>query len=137
MPDSGAAFSPIGFWRAWRERRGRRVVLGVGYAVAALLTFGSVYLSTRAPGPGPTGLASRTILAVVLANLVLILALAASVGWRVVHILRARSQDVHHPPADRGSQGQDQHQIGQHHRQDGPAGWPDRTWSGRAGGEID
>ena len=94
MPDSGVAFSPIGFWRAWRERRGRRFVLGVGYAVAALLTFGSVYLSTRAPGPGPTGLASRTILAVVLANLVLILALAASVGWRVVHILRARSQDA-------------------------------------------
>jgi two-component system nitrogen regulation sensor histidine kinase NtrY len=81
-------------WRVWRERLGQRFVLVLGYVVAAILTFASVYLSTRAPGPGPTGPTSRTILAVVLANLVLILALAASVGWRVVHILRARSQDA-------------------------------------------
>jgi two-component system nitrogen regulation sensor histidine kinase NtrY len=94
MGDSGSMTSPIGVWRGWRQRLGARPVLGVGYAVAALLTFAAVYVSTRAPGPGPTGPTSRTILAVVLANLVLILALAASVGWRVVHILRARSRDA-------------------------------------------
>ena len=86
--------SPLRMWRVWRERLGLRFVLVCGYAVAALLTFASVYLSTRAPGPGPTGPTSRTILAIVLANLVLILALAASVGWRVVHILRARAHDA-------------------------------------------
>ena len=86
--------SLIRSWRLLREQQGRRFLLYFGYAVAAVLTFASVYLSTRAPGPGPSGLTSRTILSVVLANLALILALAASVGWRVIQILRARSADA-------------------------------------------
>jgi two-component system nitrogen regulation sensor histidine kinase NtrY len=82
------------WWRGWRERLGSRFVLGLGYAVASALTFASVYLSTRAPGASPLGPDSRLILAVALGNLVLILALATSVGWRVVQILRARAQDA-------------------------------------------
>jgi two-component system nitrogen regulation sensor histidine kinase NtrY len=85
---------PLRIWRDLREGLGPRFMLGLGYAVAAVLTFASVYLSTRAPGAGPIGPASRTVLAVELANLALILVLAASVGWQVVQILRSRAHDA-------------------------------------------
>ncbi len=81
-------------WRKWREQLGSRFVLGVGYVVAFLLTATVVYLSSRAPDAGPVGPASRTILAVVLANLVLIVALVASAGWSVVRLIRDQTRDA-------------------------------------------
>ena len=83
-----------GRWQDVRLRLRPRVVLALGYIVAVLLTIGSVYLSTRAPGAGRLGPASHIILAVVLGNLVLILALAASVGWRILKMLRERGRDA-------------------------------------------
>jgi two-component system nitrogen regulation sensor histidine kinase NtrY len=87
-------FLPGRLWRTWRERLQPRFVLGLGYTVATLLTTAAVYLSTRAPGAGHFGPASRIILAVVLGNLVLIFALAASVGWRVAQMLREQGRDA-------------------------------------------
>ena len=81
-------------WRKWREQLGSRFVLGVGYVVAFLLTATVVYLSSRAPDAGPVGPASRTILAVVLANLVLIVALVASAAWSVVRLIRDQTRDA-------------------------------------------
>ena len=93
--DAPASVHPLGVWRAWREQFGPRFVLGLtGYVVAFLLTLTAIYLSIRAPGSGPIGPATRTILAVVLANLVLILALAAAVGWSVVRLIAARAHDA-------------------------------------------
>ena len=90
-PDAPASVHPLGVWRAWREQFGPRFVLGlVGYVVAFLLTLTTIYLSIRAPGSGPIGPATKTILAVVLANLVLILALAAAVCWSVLRLMGAR-----------------------------------------------
>jgi two-component system, NtrC family, nitrogen regulation sensor histidine kinase NtrY len=92
----GGASAPIGIrsgrlWRAWRQPR---FVLGVGYTVATLLTTASVYLATRSPGAGHFGPASHVILAVVLGNLVLILALAAAVGWQVARMLREQGRNA-------------------------------------------
>ena len=78
----------------WRGRVQPRFILGIGYGVAVLLTIAAVYFSTRAPGAGKAGPASRIILAAVLGNLVLILALAAAVGWRVVKMLRESGRDA-------------------------------------------
>ena len=72
-----SAAESIGWLRRLRERLDPRFVLGLGYAVAVLLTLAAVYLTARAPGAGRIGAAGRTMLAVVLCNLVLILALAA------------------------------------------------------------
>ena len=79
---------------AWRWRLQPRFVLGFGYAVAVLLTIAAVYFSTRAPGAGRAGPASRIVLAAVLGNLVLILCLAAAVGWRFLNMLRERGRDA-------------------------------------------
>ena len=83
-----------GRWDAWRRRRRPGVILGFGYAVAVLLTIAAVYFSTRAPGAGRAGPASRIVLTAVLCNLVLILALAAAVGWRFLNMLRERGRDA-------------------------------------------
>jgi two-component system nitrogen regulation sensor histidine kinase NtrY len=79
---------------AWRQRLRPGVILGFGYVVAVLLTIAAVYFSTRAPGAGRAGPASRIVLTAVLCNLVLILALAAAVGWRVLKMLRERGRDA-------------------------------------------
>ncbi|HEX4097350.1 MAG TPA: HAMP domain-containing protein, partial [Caulobacteraceae bacterium] len=83
-----------GRWQALRLYVRPRMVLALGYVVAVLLTAGAVYFSTRAPGAGKAGPASRIVLAAVLGNLVLILALAASVGWRVLRMLREGGRDA-------------------------------------------
>ncbi len=79
---------------AWRGRLRPGVILGFGYAIAVLLTIAAVYFSTRAPGAGRAGPASRIVLTAVLCNLVLILGLAAAVGWRFLKMLRERGQDA-------------------------------------------
>ena len=79
---------------AWRRAVRPRFILGLGYVVAVLLTIAAVYFSTRAPGAGKAGPASRIILAGVLGNLVLILILAAAVGWRVLKMLHEGGRDA-------------------------------------------
>ncbi|MEI9963729.1 MAG: PAS domain-containing sensor histidine kinase, partial [Caulobacteraceae bacterium] len=81
-------------WRTWRGRLDSKFLLGFGYALAALLTAISIYFSSRAPESGPIGPASRTIIIVAAANLVLILALAAQVGWSVVSLIADQSRDA-------------------------------------------
>ncbi len=91
---TGSSVPPVRFWRSWRERLRPRVVLGLGYVVAVVLTTASVYLATRSPGAGHFGPASRIILMVVLGNLALILTLAGMVGWRVIRLLREQGRDA-------------------------------------------
>ncbi len=83
-----------GRWREFRRRLRPRAVLALGYIIAVLVTVASVYFSTRAPGAGKAGPASRIVLALVLGNLALILALGAAVGWRVLRMLRERGRDA-------------------------------------------
>ena len=78
-------------WRVWLESR---YLLGVGYVLAAVLTAGAVFLASSAPGTGPLGPASRTVLIILSANLVLILALAGLVGWRVFKLFAAKARDA-------------------------------------------
>jgi two-component system nitrogen regulation sensor histidine kinase NtrY len=68
--------------------------LGGGYALAALLTAVAILLAASPPETGPLAPASKNILAILIFNLVLILGLAAQVGWRLVDLLRARGSDA-------------------------------------------
>ena len=71
-----------------------RVVLGVGYGVAAALTGLAILLAASPPEKGPLGPASQLILTVLGLNLVLILGLIAAVSLRLLDLLRARSTDA-------------------------------------------
>ena len=69
-------------------------VMGAGYVLAALLTVIAVLMASSPPATGALGPASRIILTLLGVNLVLILALAAAVGWRLLKLLAARSSDA-------------------------------------------
>jgi two-component system nitrogen regulation sensor histidine kinase NtrY len=71
-----------------------RVVLGVGYGVAAALTILAILLAASPPEEGPVGPLSRLILTVLGFNLLIILALIAAVALRLSELLRARSHDA-------------------------------------------
>ncbi|HEX6858981.1 MAG TPA: PAS domain-containing sensor histidine kinase [Caulobacteraceae bacterium] len=71
-----------------------RYLLGAGYALATLLTVIGVVLASSPPATGPIGPASQTMLVILGLNLILILALAGLVGWRVVRLFTARSSDA-------------------------------------------
>ncbi|WP_293906123.1 PAS domain-containing sensor histidine kinase [Phenylobacterium sp.] len=71
-----------------------RVVLGVGYGVAAGLTGLAILLAASPPAEGPLGPISRIILTVLGLNLILILALMTAVGLRIVALMNARSHDA-------------------------------------------
>ena len=71
-----------------------RVVLGVGYGVAAGLTGLAILLAASPPTKGPLGPASQLILTVLGFNLVLILGLIAVVSLRLLDLLKARSHDA-------------------------------------------
>ncbi len=71
-----------------------RYTLGGGYAIAAVLTAVAILLAASPPEDGPLRPASTTILTVLSLNLVLILALAALVGYRLLALLDARSVDA-------------------------------------------
>ncbi len=90
------SLSPARDWRAmgWRERLTSRYALGVGYALAALLTGVAVWMASRAPVNGPVGPPSRTILILLGVNLVLILALAANAGWSVFRLILDQRRDA-------------------------------------------
>ena len=76
----------------WGDPNRSRYLLGGGYTLAFILTATGVGLASSLPATGPLGPASTVVLAVLGLNLVLILALAALVGWRVISIL-GRSPD--------------------------------------------
>jgi len=71
-----------------------RLVLGVGYGVAASLTGLAILLAASPPAKGPLGPASQLILTVLGFNLILILGLIVAVSLRIVDLLRARSHDA-------------------------------------------
>ncbi|RAK68906.1 sensor histidine kinase [Phenylobacterium kunshanense] len=71
-----------------------RVVLGVGYGVAAGLTGLAILLAASPPETGPLGPASQLILTLLGLNLILILGLMTVVGLRVFELLKARSSDA-------------------------------------------
>src|SRR5688500_12021402 len=71
-----------------------RVVLGVGYGIAAVLTGVAIVLAASPPETGPLGPASELILTVLGFNLILIIALMIAVLMRILELLDARSQDA-------------------------------------------
>lgn len=71
-----------------------RLVLGVGYEVAAGLTGLAILLTVSPPTQGPLGPTSRMILTVLGLNMALILGLVASVTLRILELLNARSHDA-------------------------------------------
>lgn len=71
-----------------------RVVLGVGYGIAAVLTGVAIVLAASPPETGPLGPASQLILTVLGLNLILIIALMIAVLLRILELLDARSQDA-------------------------------------------
>jgi two-component system nitrogen regulation sensor histidine kinase NtrY len=78
--------SPLSFDRL-RDLTRSRFLLGGGYVLAFALTATAVALASSPPATGPLGPASTVILGILGFNLVLILALAALVGWRVFGML--------------------------------------------------
>lgn len=84
---SGVVESPL----ARTERAGTQTpVVAIAYVFAAAITAVAVTLVARAPAAGPLSETSRLVLALLSVNLVLILALAAIVGWRVARLVGAR-----------------------------------------------
>jgi two-component system nitrogen regulation sensor histidine kinase NtrY len=71
-----------------------RLVLGVGYGIAAALTGLAILLASSPPEQGPLGPASGVILWVLGVNLLLILGLILSVALRLLDLIRARSHDA-------------------------------------------
>jgi two-component system nitrogen regulation sensor histidine kinase NtrY len=77
-----------------RARLNSRYSLVLGYALAALLTAVSVWLASSAPVTGPVGPRSQAILIILGLNLILIVALAATIGWRVFRLIIAQRRDA-------------------------------------------
>ncbi|WP_293676565.1 PAS domain-containing sensor histidine kinase [uncultured Phenylobacterium sp.] len=71
-----------------------RLVLGVGFGIAAGLTILSIVLAAFPPTEGPLGPAGRTILTLLWLNMVLVALLVVSMALRVFELLDARSRDA-------------------------------------------
>jgi len=85
-------------WMRATQNRGR-ALFWVAYAVAAVVTGAGVWLVAAAPGVdsgqgGAQAAASRAVLVILLANLILIAFLAIVVGLRVLDIARDRAIDA-------------------------------------------
>src|SRR5258708_889663 len=78
--------------RVWRALQSR-VVLGVGYGLAALLTGVAILLAASPPTKGPLKPASELILSVLGFNLVLILGLILAMALRYAALWEARDRD--------------------------------------------
>ena len=78
---------------AWRRVLGSRLVMGVGYALAAILTVASVALGASPKLMGPLGPASPPVLVLLVLGLLLLSALGAILGFRVLRLIGARSTD--------------------------------------------
>lgn len=77
-----------------RDALRSRVVLGVGYGIAATLTGVAIVLAASPPEKGPLGPASELILTVLGLNLILIIGLILAVSLRIFELLEARSRDA-------------------------------------------
>jgi two-component system nitrogen regulation sensor histidine kinase NtrY len=90
------SLAPASGWRdmSWRERLTSRFGLGLGYALAAILTVASVWMAAAAPVNGPVGPPSKAILIVLCLNLGLITAMGAAAVWRVFGLVSARGRDA-------------------------------------------
>ena len=71
-----------------------RLVLGVGFGIAAALTVLAIVLAAFPPTQGPLGPAGRTILTLLWLNMVVIVVLISSVALRIAELLDARAQDA-------------------------------------------
>jgi two-component system nitrogen regulation sensor histidine kinase NtrY len=78
---------------AWRQAPGSRLVMGIGYALAAVLTVASVVLGASPSLMGPLGPASPPVLALLGLGLLLLVALGAILGIRVLRLIGARQTD--------------------------------------------
>ncbi|MBC6980807.1 PAS domain-containing sensor histidine kinase [Caulobacter sp. 17J80-11] len=79
--------------QVWSSPGRARAAFGVAYALAVVITALAIWLVASAPGSGPIGPASRVLLLVLGFNLLVILGLAAVVGWRVLRLARGRASD--------------------------------------------
>src|SRR4051812_26176019 len=59
-----------------------------GFVLAAGVTALAIFLTTAAPGANSIAFASRTVLPVLGLNLILVLILAAAVGWRALSLFK-------------------------------------------------
>lgn len=84
------AISTLGPSAASLSPRGARPVFAVAFVLAALVTAVGVGLVTWAPAGRPVSELSRLVVGLLGLNLLLILGLAASVGWRVLRLIGAR-----------------------------------------------
>ena len=83
---TAAAHSPRRFWGSG--------LFGAAWGVAAVLTGISVYVASSAPGAGPTGPVSRSVLILLGLNLALILTLCAFAGRRLLALVFERARDA-------------------------------------------
>ncbi|MDB5459710.1 MAG: ntrY [Caulobacteraceae bacterium] len=83
---TGLSRPPSRFWGSG--------LFGLGWGVAAALTAIAVYLASSAPGAGPIGPVSRTVLIILGVNLALILLLSAAAGRRVLQLVFDREHDA-------------------------------------------
>ncbi len=70
--------------------RGRAPLVGVAYGLAVAVTAAAITLAAWAPGAGALADRSRLVIGLLGLNLVLILGLAALMGWRVMRLFAAR-----------------------------------------------
>jgi two-component system, NtrC family, nitrogen regulation sensor histidine kinase NtrY len=93
--DLDGAFSPAPTWLArLRGRLTSRWSLGGAYALACILTGVAVWLASSAPLAGLAERRSLIILSLLGFNLVIILALVASVGWRFLKLVAVQHRDA-------------------------------------------
>lgn len=78
---------------AWRAFFGSSLVMGSGYALAAVLTVASVALGSSPALMGPLGPASPIVLVLLVLDLLLLTALGAILGFRVLRLIGARATD--------------------------------------------
>jgi two-component system nitrogen regulation sensor histidine kinase NtrY len=78
----------------WWDLATSRVVLGAGLTLAALLTLVAVVLGSSPDISGPLGPASPVVLTLLTYGAVLILALGAALGWRLLRLVTARTRDA-------------------------------------------
>ena len=71
-----------------------RYAFGVGFAVAAIITAVTIFLTATAPGSRTAAGPSGVVLTVLSLNLLLILALALSTGWRALRLFGPKAQDA-------------------------------------------
>jgi two-component system nitrogen regulation sensor histidine kinase NtrY len=77
-----------------RVRKIARYAFGGGFAICAIVTALAVFLTATTPGSKSSMPASQTVLVVLSLNLIVILALAAAVGWRALRLFAPGAEDA-------------------------------------------